>query len=113
MRWFPSTRRRGCYTKSAFRFNQFGGGLGGPVYIPKVLNLKDRAFFFVNYERNPHSLAGANNLAIVPGDTQRAGDFGVDCTGPVNAGTFDDERTVFQSGWAALQPVYGQRYPFQ
>jgi hypothetical protein len=85
----PINRAQGLFSKSAYRFNQFGGGLGGPVYIPKVLNLKDRAFFFVNYERNPHSLTGPNNLAIVPSDLQRAGDFGEDCTGPVNSGTFD------------------------
>ncbi len=64
----PFNRAQGLLTKSAYRFNQFGGGLGGPVYIPKLLNLKNRAFFFVNYERNPHSLTGPNNLAIVPSD---------------------------------------------
>ena len=69
----PFNRAQGLFTKSAFRFNQFGGGLGGPVYIPKILNLKNRAFFFVNYERNPHSLTGPNNLAIVPSNLQRAG----------------------------------------
>ena len=95
----PINRAQGLFTKSAFRFNQFGGGLGGPVYIPKILNLKDRAFFFVNYERNPHSLTGPNNLAIVPSDLERAGNFGEDCTGPINAGTFDTTVT---------DPTYGQ-----
>jgi hypothetical protein len=32
----PINKAQGLLTKSAFRFNQFGGGLGGPVYIPKV-----------------------------------------------------------------------------
>ena len=85
----PINKAQGLFTKSAYRFNQYGGGLGGPIYIPKVLNLKDRAFFFVNYERNPHSLTGPNNLAIVPSNLQQAGDFGEDCTGPINAGSFD------------------------
>jgi hypothetical protein len=85
----PFNRAQGLFTKSAYRFNQFGGGLGGPVYIPKILNLRNRAFFFVNYERNPHSLTGPNNLAIVPSDPERGGDFGEDCTGPANTGTFD------------------------
>jgi hypothetical protein len=85
----PINRAQGLFTKNAFRFNQFGGGLGGPIYIPKILNLKDRAFFFINYERNPHSLRGPNNLAIVPTDPERAGNFGEVCTGPINAGTFD------------------------
>jgi hypothetical protein len=85
----PINKAQGLFTKSAYRFNEYGGGLGGPIYIPKVLDLKNRAFFFVNYERNPHSLAGPNNLAIVPSNAQLAGDFGADCTGPINQGTFD------------------------
>ena len=82
----PINKAQGLDTASAYRFNLYGGGLGGPVYIPKLLNLKDRAFFFVNYERNPHSLAGGNNLAIVPSELERAGNFGEVCTGPLNAG---------------------------
>ena len=30
--------------------NQFGGSFGGPVYIPKILKLKDKLFFFYNYQ---------------------------------------------------------------
>lgn len=30
--------------------NQFGGRFGGPIWIPKLFNGKDKAFFFVNYE---------------------------------------------------------------
>jgi hypothetical protein len=30
--------------------NQPGGRLGGPIWIPKLFNGKDKAFFFVNYE---------------------------------------------------------------
>src|SRR4029453_4787858 len=29
--------------------NQFGGRFGGPIWIPKVINGHDKAFFFVNY----------------------------------------------------------------
>ncbi len=31
-------------------FNQYGGRLGGPIWIPKLFNGRNRAFFFVNYE---------------------------------------------------------------
>jgi len=85
----PIYKAKGLLTKNAYRFNQFGGGLGGPIYIPKLLNLKDRAFFFVNYERNPHSQTGPNNTALVPSDAERAGNFGEDCTGPLIAGNFN------------------------
>jgi hypothetical protein len=107
----PINKAQGLLTKSAYRFNLYGGGLGGPVYIPKVLNLKDRAFFFVNYERNPHSLAGGNNLAIVPSDAQRGGDFGIDCTGPINAGTFDSNGVCSNSAGQLYNPYTGNPIP--
>lgn len=100
----PFDKETGLTTKSAYRFNQFGGGLGGPVYIPKVLNLKDRAFFFVNYERNPHSLTGPNNYAIVPSDAERAGNFGEVCTGLTNGGTFDSGGTCSNTAGQLYNP---------
>src|SRR6202022_2096812 len=33
------------------RKNDFGGSLGGPVWIPKVYNGKGRTFFFFSYEQ--------------------------------------------------------------
>ena len=68
--------------KSAYHRNMYGGGLGGPVYIPKLLNLKDRAFFFVNYERFLQSLNGPNNYGIVPSSAELGGNFGELCTPP-------------------------------
>ena len=37
---------------AAYHQNQFGATLGGPVYIPKIYNGKDRTFFFVDYQGN-------------------------------------------------------------
>ena len=109
----PFNRAQGLFTKSAFRFNQFGGGLGGPVYIPKILNLKNRAFFFVNYERNPHSLTGPNNLAIVPSNLQLQGNFGEDCTGPINSGTFNSTTGICSVPAGQLyNPYTGNAIPF-
>jgi hypothetical protein len=34
----------------ALRQNDFGGTLGGPVWIPRLYNGKDRTFFFASYE---------------------------------------------------------------
>ncbi|MFN0108781.1 MAG: carboxypeptidase regulatory-like domain-containing protein [Blastocatellia bacterium] len=36
--------------RAANLFNQFGGRLGGPIWLPKIFNGKNKAFFFVNYE---------------------------------------------------------------
>ena len=109
----PFNRAQGLFTKNAFRFNQYGGGLGGPIYIPKVLNLKDRAFFFINYERNPHSLAGPNNLAVVPSEAERGGDFGEDCTGPLTAGSFDPVSGLCSNPAGQIyNPYTGAAVPF-
>lgn len=36
--------------KAAYRQNQFGGSVGGPVVLPHVYNGKERTFFFADYE---------------------------------------------------------------
>ena len=36
--------------KPPFKRNQFGFSVGGPVYIPKLLNGRNRLFFFTDYE---------------------------------------------------------------
>jgi hypothetical protein len=37
-------------TRPPFRYNQFGGAVGGPIRLPKLYNGTDRSFFFYNYE---------------------------------------------------------------
>lgn len=36
--------------RDAFILRQYGGNIGGPILIPKLLKSRDKAFFFVNYE---------------------------------------------------------------
>ena len=40
-------------TREPFKGNDFGGSIGGPVYIPKVYNGKNKTFFFVLTRRHP------------------------------------------------------------
>jgi hypothetical protein len=56
------------------RYNQFGGSLGGPVWIPKIYNGKNRTFFYYNYEGYRYSYWGYN-YATVPTVAERGGDF--------------------------------------
>lgn len=58
----------------AFRLNQFGGSLGGPVMLPKLYDGKNRTFFFVDYEgyrRDSQQLL----LGNIPTAKMRTGDF--------------------------------------
>ena len=61
--------------KTVFRNNDFGFTIGGPVWIPKIYNGKDRTFFFVNYEGVRFSQAGALQVASVPTEAERNGDL--------------------------------------
>jgi carboxypeptidase family protein len=45
--WFSN---RAGQDRARVLLNQFGGRVGGPISIPKIVNGRDRAFFFVNYE---------------------------------------------------------------
>jgi hypothetical protein len=57
-----------------FRRNQFGAAAGGPVFIPRLYNGRDRTFFFVNYEGTRQS-SQQTTLDTVPSLLERQGDF--------------------------------------
>ncbi|HLJ13191.1 MAG TPA: TonB-dependent receptor [Bryobacteraceae bacterium] len=73
----------------ALHQNQFGGTIGGPVWLPKLYNGKDRTFFFVNYEgyRNRTQSLG---LETVPTADQRTGDLSHTFNGSPFTGTILD-----------------------
>src|SRR6202040_98748 len=56
-------------------FNEFGGTVGGPVWIPKVYKGKDKTFFFFSYDTRPTTSSNSNNLLTVPTAQYRVGDF--------------------------------------
>jgi hypothetical protein len=60
--------------KPPIRYKQFGGGIGGPILLPKLYNGKDKAFFFFNYEGIRNSAPGSS-YATLPTDAMRNGDF--------------------------------------
>jgi len=54
--------------------NDFGGYIGGPVWIPKLYNGHNRTFFFVSWERfDQHQ--SATNQSFVPDPAWLTGDF--------------------------------------
>lgn len=58
----------------AFRFNQFGATVGGPITIPKLYHGKDRTFFFFGYEGS-RSRRLVTGLASAATAKMRSGDF--------------------------------------
>ena len=56
------------------RYNQFGGTFGGPVYIPRLYNGKNRTFFFVS-EQSVRTPSAVTDTGSVPTDAMRQGIF--------------------------------------
>ena len=57
-------------------FNQYGFALGGPIWIPKIVNGKNKLFFFLDYQGTKRrQYAAAPNLTL-PTAAMRTGDFG-------------------------------------
>lgn len=59
---------------SKFRYNLFGGAVGGPVLIPHLYNGEDHTFFFVNLQWT-RQVQPANLIATVPTALERNGNF--------------------------------------
>jgi hypothetical protein len=57
------------------RRDDMGGTLGGPVWIPKVYNGKDKTFFFFSYELFREVGIVSNQNPTVPTEAYRAGNF--------------------------------------
>lgn len=81
-------------TRPQFRRNQFGVTAGGPVYIPKLYEQRDKTFIFGDYEGLRQSTP-ITYTTTVPTSAMRTGDFsallgastGTDCLGrPILAG---------------------------
>ncbi len=67
-------RRRGDLNPAPLLRNVFGVTIGGPVWIPKVFNGRDKAFFFFAYQglREPdNAIVPSGNLAILGSELAR------------------------------------------
>lgn len=84
--------------KPTYRRNQFGAFAGGPVYIPKIYEQRDKTFVFGIYEGNRQPTA-ISPVVTIPTASMRSGDFsallgsasGTDALGrPIYAGAIYD-----------------------
>lgn len=61
-------------TRPSLRWNVFGGAVGGPVFIPKFYDGRNRTFFFISTEFQRQRIGVVRNLTV-PTLLQREGDF--------------------------------------
>ncbi|MGH8247432.1 MAG: TonB-dependent receptor domain-containing protein, partial [Gammaproteobacteria bacterium] len=115
----PNTAR---FTRPKNRQKVYGGSVGGPVYIPKVYDGRNRSFFYVTGEKFEISRSGATVLdRTAPQPEMLNGNFsrllgaqvGVDALGrPVHEGQIYDPATLRQvNGQFVADPFLGNIIP--
>lgn len=57
------------------RFNETGGSLGGPIFIPKVYDGRNKTFWFFTYSADLRPASLGFPLSTVPTAAMKAGDF--------------------------------------
>jgi hypothetical protein len=75
-----------------FERKEFGGNLGGPIWIPGIYNGRERTFFFVDYEGRRQLIGATQTIQGLPTTAERQGDFSA-------------------LGRALLDPATGQPFP--
>jgi hypothetical protein len=67
--------------KALDRKHDYGFTVSGPVYLPKLYDGRNKTFFFFNLEKYRNVTRGSGNLATVPTEAYRRGDFSAALTG--------------------------------
>ena len=91
--------------KPATRFNQWGGTFSGPVWIPKLLDGRNKLFFFFAYEGIKDALP-APSTSTLPTPAERGGDFSACSTSARHI-----KSTTPQPAWSKARASDGSRSP--
>jgi len=76
--------------------HEFGFKLGGPVYIPKIYDGRDKTFFFANFNWFRFRGGNSNSLTTLPTAAMKTGDFSSLLNTGINLGTNPcDGSTIF------------------
>ncbi|HVT93434.1 MAG TPA: carboxypeptidase regulatory-like domain-containing protein [Bryobacteraceae bacterium] len=68
-------QRRPFIGKAKVRQNEYGVAVGGPVFIPKLYNGKNRTFWFFTWNGYQQNNGGSTVIASVPTPLMKQGDF--------------------------------------
>ena len=61
--------------RAVVRQNNFGGSAGGPVFLPKIYDGRNKAFFYFTYEKALFTQGSPSGTSSVPSNALRNGDF--------------------------------------
>ena len=100
--------------RPVFRLNQYGAQAGGPLWIPKVFNGKNRVFWMFAWEglrdsdpaNSPRETGSPINFATVPTAAERQGDF----SALLNVGA---SYAIYDPATGVVSGTHVQRSPFQ
>lgn len=62
-------------SRSVLRQNEYGASIGGPIWIPKLYNGRNRSFFFFNINYYKFRSGAVNQIASVPTAAFKRGDL--------------------------------------
>jgi outer membrane receptor protein involved in Fe transport len=97
----------GGVPRQAFKQNQFGFTLGGPVEIPKIYKGRDRTFFFGDYDGTRRATTASSSVLDIPPMPFRSGNFSA-----YRPTIFDPRgRRVGPSGSVISTPLPGNQIP--
>ncbi|MGH9343514.1 MAG: carboxypeptidase regulatory-like domain-containing protein [Terriglobia bacterium] len=96
-------------SKPELRQNQFGFVAGGPVYIPKVYNGRDKTFWMANYE-GWRIRKGSISQGIVPSPSELNGDFS-SLNLPAFGSPACNSALLLDQTCNPVNPTTGQPYP--
>ncbi|MBY0507093.1 MAG: carboxypeptidase regulatory-like domain-containing protein [Bryobacteraceae bacterium] len=91
-------------TNDGLKRNQFGATFGGPVWLPKIYNGRNKTFFFGGFQKTPVRSVPSNLTAQVLRTGQRQGDYSNVLDGRGNL-------IVIRDPDAANAPFPGNRLP--
>lgn len=111
----------GHLIRPAVRKNDFGFSVGGPAYIPKIYNGRNRTFFFLSWEFYKEHRQTTGIYQTVPTAAMRNGDFsqilgrnlGNDPIGRaiIENSVYDPGTARSQGGTVVTDPFPGNRIP--
>jgi hypothetical protein len=96
-----------------FERKEIGGNIGGPVWIPKIYNGKEKTFFFADYETRRQLVGDTRTLTGLPTAAELGGDFsltGRTITDPATGQPFPGNR-IPESRISPIARYYLQFFP--